>query len=127
MLTIEITPRFCETDALGHINNCVLLEWFEQARVPIFKVFTPDLDPKKWQLILAHNSIDYLAPILFSRNVEVRTHIEKIGTSSMTIIHEAFQNSIQVAKGKAIMVTYDYSMSKSRPLKSDEIKYLNEI
>lgn len=41
-----IQPRFNETDALGHINNTVLTAWFEGARDPIFKLFTPDLDTK---------------------------------------------------------------------------------
>lgn len=39
-----IKPRFNETDALSHINNTVLTAWFEGARDPIFKLFTPDLD-----------------------------------------------------------------------------------
>ncbi|NCU33617.1 MAG: acyl-CoA thioesterase, partial [Candidatus Moranbacteria bacterium] len=29
MLTKEITPRFSETDALGHINNNTYGVWFE--------------------------------------------------------------------------------------------------
>ena len=41
-----ITPGFYETDALGHINNTVIPMWLEKARTPIFKIFTPDLDPK---------------------------------------------------------------------------------
>ena len=45
-----IQPRFNETDALGHINNTVLTQWFEGARDPIFKLFTPDLNTKQWRL-----------------------------------------------------------------------------
>ena len=53
MLSEKLMPRFSETDVLGHINNTALPVWFEAARVPIFKIFTPDLDPKQWKLIVA--------------------------------------------------------------------------
>ena len=38
-----ITPRFSDTDALGHINNTVFAVWFEGARRDVFKIFTPEL------------------------------------------------------------------------------------
>ncbi len=54
---LTVCPRFNETDALGHINNSVLINWAEEARNPIFMIFTPDLDPKNWELILARNEV----------------------------------------------------------------------
>ena len=59
MITQKITPAFNETDALGHINNTVVPRWFENARVPIFKIFTPDLDPRDWHLIVVKVEIEY--------------------------------------------------------------------
>ena len=44
MLATSISPRFLETDALGHINNTVLPMWFEAAREPVFRMFSPELD-----------------------------------------------------------------------------------
>ena len=32
MLSLTVSPRFAETDALGHINNTVIPVWFEQGR-----------------------------------------------------------------------------------------------
>lgn len=56
MLELTFHPRFNDTDALGHINNASAASWFEEARRPIFEIFIPDLDPKKWNLILARIS-----------------------------------------------------------------------
>ncbi|MCJ8299448.1 MAG: hypothetical protein MJK13_11020 [Pseudomonadales bacterium] len=53
MFTNTISPRFLETDALGHINNTVLPMWFEASRDPVFKIFSPELDVNNWKLILA--------------------------------------------------------------------------
>jgi acyl-CoA thioester hydrolase len=39
MFRMTVTPRFYETDALGHINNTVMAGWFEAAREPVFRFF----------------------------------------------------------------------------------------
>ncbi len=49
MFTHKFSPSFTDTDALGHINNTRLPVWFERARNDLFRLFTPDLDPKKWR------------------------------------------------------------------------------
>lgn len=77
MLTERITPRFCETDALGHINNTVFTQWFEGARDPIFQIFTPNLDVRKWRLILAKISVDFHAESHYGKTVEIRTFISR--------------------------------------------------
>lgn len=118
MLNLTITPRFCELDGLNHINNAVYLEWFEQARIPLFKIFTPDLDVKKWRLIIARNEIDYLAPLQFGEQVTIKTYLEKIGSSSMTIVHECWADQTKVAAGKTVMIHYDYQNNQSVPIDS---------
>ena len=111
-----IEPRFSETDALGHINNSVFFSWCELARVPIFKIFTPDMDPHKWELIIARNEMDYLKEVLLTPEVLIKTYLSRIGNSSMTIEHEIFQNLEKVGHCKTIMIRYDYSKKKSIPL-----------
>lgn len=116
MFELVITPRFSETDALGHISNVSYPVWFEQARMPIFKLFTPDLDPKKWQLILASIHIDFKAQAYLNKDITVNTGLKKIGASSMVIQHNAYQSGVLVASGEAVMVQFDFQTQKSMPL-----------
>lgn len=125
MLKLNITPRFCELDGLGHINNAVFLEWFEQARIPIFKIFTPDLAIEKWRLIIARNEIDYLHPVKIDDRVFIHTVISKLGKSSMTIEHICFANDIKAAKGSSVMIHYDYKLKKSQPIEDQERQLLS--
>ena len=113
MFALTIQPRFLETDALGHINNTVLPEWFEQGREPIFKLFTPDLDISKWALIIARIEIDFLAELHYGEDVVVETGLSKIGRSSMDIFHRASQGGRICAQGKAIIVHYDFKQRTS--------------
>lgn len=116
MLEKIIEPRFNESDALGHINNAVFLTWCEHARVPLFKIFTPDLDTKKWELIIARNEIDYLKEVSPTSNVLIKTFLSKIGNSSMTVEHELFQNDAKVAHCKTAMIHFDFTNKKAIPI-----------
>lgn len=113
MFTMTVSPRFAETDALGHINNTTIPIWFEHAREPIFRFFTPDLDHKKWRLILARVEVDFVAELFYGEEVEVKSWIEKIGNSSMTIAQEVWQGDRMGAKGRAVMIHYDYGSKQS--------------
>lgn len=119
MFTQLITPRFCETDALGHISNTTLPLWFEGARNDVFKVFTPDLGLKKWPLILAKIEVDFVGQIFYQFDVEIRTYISRIGGSSFDVYQEAWQQGELKSKGKAIMVHFCYDSQKATPLTED--------
>lgn len=62
MLKITVNPRFGDTDGLRHIHNIALAEWFDLARNPIYRFFTPDLDLRyeKWKLIMVRMEFDFL-------------------------------------------------------------------
>jgi len=118
MFSINVSPRFGDIDGLGHVNNTVLPVWFETGRNSIFRLFSPDLDlsPDVWHLILVRTEFDFLSQMYFRSDVEIRTYITKIGNSSFTIGHEAWQEGELKARGQAVLVYYDFKLQKSIPL-----------
>lgn len=127
MFTTSFSPRFYETDAFGHVNNTVVAGWFETAREPIFRIFTPDMDVKSLPLILARIEIDFVAQIFYGRDVQVKSWIEKIGNASFTVVHEAAQNGEVVARGKAVQVFFDFTLQKSGKLPDQNRKELEKL
>lgn len=113
MITTIIEPRFSDTDALGHISNTSFPVWFEDSRTRLFEIFHPTLDVKTWPLIIARIEIDFLAQSYWGAEVTVKTYISKLGNSSCTVIHEAWQKDQMVAKGLAILIYFDYQSNKS--------------
>lgn len=128
MFTEIVTPRFGDVDGLGHINNTVIPVWFELARNPIFRFFTPDLSLKlgEWKLIMARVEFDFLAELFYGSDVEIRTYIIKIGNSSFTMAHEAWQNGRLAVKGKAVTVHYDFVNKKAAAIPADIKSRLSE-
>lgn len=102
--SITITPRFYETDALGHINNATIVAWFEIARVRFLEQLQGD-DPaaaKCW--ILASVQVDFKAETFYGGDVIASITDASVGNSSLTVICEMTQNDKLTVMGKAVLV-----------------------
>ena len=116
MLSTSVTPRFGDIDGLRHINNTKLPEWFELARMPLYRIFHPDLNFDGWGLIMARIAVDFTAQMTFDKDVEIRTWVSRIGRSSFTVTQEAWQDGVVGARGEAVVVHYDFANRKSLPI-----------
>ncbi|MDT8391198.1 MAG: thioesterase family protein [Lentisphaeria bacterium] len=119
MFTTSITPRFGDTDMLGHINNVALPRWFEAAREPVFRFFVPE--PAKatkatWPLILVHMDVDFHAEMNYGLDVDIRTTITRMGDTSLTLRHEAWQAGICKASGGVVLVCFDFTTGKKQSI-----------
>jgi acyl-CoA thioester hydrolase len=122
MFKNEITVRFNECDSLGHVNNSNYFIYFEESRRDIFRIFNPNLSIADWNLIVASTQCDYIREIGYSQKITVYSWISRIGTSSFTIDHAiSDEQNHWVARGKAVLASYDFETRKSVPL-TKEIK-----
>jgi len=104
---ITITPRFYETDALGHINNATIAAWFEVVRVRFLESLaegTPDI-VKSW--ILASVHIDFIGETFYGSDVTAKIVDASIGNSSFTLHTEMAQGDRETVRGKAVLVHMD--------------------
>lgn len=126
MFSMKLSPRFSETDALGHINNTVIPVWFESAREPVFQIFNPDQNLQNWNLIIAKIEVNYLAQIGYHNEIEVKTHISKIGGASFNVLQEVYQDDKRVAWGECVMVKFDYQNNASSKISDQEKGILSD-
>ena len=126
MFTEKLMPRFSETDALGHINNTALPIWFEAARTPIFRFFTPDLDCNQWKLIVAKIEVEFKGELFYGQQITIESSISHIGNSSFVIKQAAFQHDELCAVGHATIVRYDFDAKKAQTLNHQERELLSE-
>ena len=108
MITTTLVPRVSETDGAGHVNNTVVPVWLEAGRKAIFEIFTPDLDFARWRLALVNTNIDYLAQLYWQQEVEVRTWVERIGTTSFRLYEEIWQGDRCCVRARVTYVRFDY-------------------
>jgi len=119
LFTITVTPRFGDVDAFRHVNNACLPAWFELGRMPLYVLFRPDMDFDLWNLVLAHLSVDFHTPMALGYDVEIRTYVSRVGTSSFTSYQEAWQRGKLCASGEAVVVHHDAIEKRSLPIPSE--------
>lgn len=126
MFRTRIHPRFCDTDALGHISNTVLPTWYLEGREPLLRLFAPDLDFRRASLVVVRTEIDFPGEIRFGSDVEVTTALEKIGNSSLVVLQEVHQDGAVRGKARTVMVNFDPATRSSRPIPDDVRRQLED-
>ena len=126
MFRTRIHPRFCDTDALGHIGNTVVPVWLLEARESLLKLFVPDLDFRKSSLVVVRTEIDFLGELRFGADVEVTTALEKIGNSSLVVLQEVHQDDVARCRARTTMVNFDAQARRSQPIPDAVRKQLEE-
>ena len=122
----RIHPRFCETDAMGHIGNTAVSAWLLEGREPVLRLFVPDLDFRKGSLVVVRTEIDFMGELLFGSDVEVTTSLEKIGDASLVVLQEIRQDESLCCKARTVMVNFDPATRASRPIPASVREQLEE-
>jgi acyl-CoA thioester hydrolase len=109
--TVTITPRFYETDALGHINNASIAAWLEVVRMGFIASLSgsgSQQEPDRadnW--ILASLQIDFVAETFFGDDVIGCVTAAEAGNSSLTVHCELSQGGRLTVKARAVVVFMD--------------------
>jgi len=119
--TSKVNIRFADIDVMGHVNNAIYLNYFEQARMAWFKVLVgEDWDWKGAGILLARNEIDYMKPLLLNDNASILTTVEKMGNKSMTLTYQVYKETskgrVDIARGLSILVCFDYTKGTTIPV-----------
>ena len=117
MHEIEIRVRFCETDALGHINNASYFQYMEDARIRFFEHlgFGFENKTKTWNFVVASVGCDFISQGYYGQTLKVKTSVAKIGTKSFTLENNMICSETMkpIAKGYAVVVVFDFESQKS--------------
>lgn len=103
--------RWADIDALQHVNNAVYLSYFEQARIDYFR------EVVKWDwdalgMILASNTIHYLAPLFARDKARILMRSTRLGSKSFEMEYLVEKQTKTGPKiitfASAVLVAYDY-------------------
>lgn len=115
-----IGVRFCDTDMIGHVNNCAVAEYAEFGRVAFFRAMPRSAN----EVILVNLNIDFKAQMHLDDDVWVETWVESIGNSSITLVQDITANGKIAAKTRAVAVTFDYEANTPVRVPEDLRKHL---
>lgn len=128
----EIQIRFCDTDALGHVNNSNYLSYMELARISyIDRVFGNTIDWNEDGVILAKAVVDFKLPVMLNDKLFVYIRTARLGTKSFDIeylfVREVDGKDEVVSSGSTVMVAYNYAHNKTIEILPEWRKKIEEF
>ncbi|MBA4494700.1 acyl-CoA thioesterase [Paenactinomyces guangxiensis] len=118
MLETEIKVRFCETDALGHVNNTSYFIYLEQGRTDFFEQLGTPMTLSEWPFILGHIHCDFLRQAYSNQRLIVQTGVKQIGNKSFRLfqcILDAKSNE-PIAQSESVIVYFNFVSQRSEPI-----------
>lgn len=123
--SIPIKVRFCDLDAMGHVNNAAYLSYLEEARLAYYnQVLQMNTNNLEFDAVVARIEIDYIEQIRLGDEVEIYTRTAKIGNKSSDVEHLIV---IAGEKGRKIaaramtkLVSFDYKTEKTIPVPEEK-------
>jgi len=115
-LAIQATLR--DTDALGHVNNAVYVNWFEEVRTSYVCARRGFRDMAQVDFILASTTIHFRSPVYMLETIDMRCAPVRLGTSSWDLAYEgrAREDGRLVVDGLSTQVQYDYAARRKAPI-----------
>ena len=116
MFEHEVTVRWRDTDALGHVNHAVFLTYLEEGR-DAFYTRTLGADPN---YVVVRLEVDLRAEVRYpDRRVTVRIEVERVGTTSLTT-RETILTPAGETAAQARVVTVHWDAEQRKPVPWDD-------
>ncbi|MDB5094923.1 MAG: acyl-CoA thioesterase [Candidatus Eremiobacteraeota bacterium] len=88
---LEVRPRFCETDALGHVSNVIYTTYWELGRLRMFAAIGEADDSPRRTFPFQHMAVEIatrmLRPCFYDEELLVHSRALSLGRSSMVMEH----------------------------------------
>jgi len=115
---VDIPVRFRDSDAMGHVNNAVLVTYLEVGRQAYWQRFARPQEYASVPFLLAHVSIDFRSQLRLAEVVRVFLRTTWISERSFGIEYELRERDSGrlVATAESVQVTYDYGRQQVIPV-----------
>lgn len=116
--TQPIQQRFADADLFGHINNAVIMQYFDLAKLNYFRaVMGDDFDVRGIALVVVNTNCNFYAPAFLDETLRVKTGLVKIGDKSLVLEQRLCSAAGSVkAICTTVMVGFDPATNSSAPI-----------
>lgn len=116
--TMELSVRWGDMDAAGHVNNSRFFTYFEEARVEWMNEYLGDLQSDDTIPVLAHASCSFEQPVTHPATLIIEVYADPPGETSVTTHYRAHRadSEEQVAYGTAVLVWVDVNTGSPVPV-----------
>ena len=112
------TIRWADMDAFGHVNNVWYFRYMEQARIEWLVARAPQWTSENAEEgpVIVNASCDFLIPLVYPADFEVRMFLGAPGRSSIDTFYEIWADGRMFAQGASRLGWIKRSTGRSTPL-----------
>jgi acyl-CoA thioester hydrolase len=110
--TIEVIPRYCETDQAGVIHHGVFPIYFEMGRTELLRangLAYRDLEKTGFYMVVAELHVKYRRPAYYDEKLELVTECTKVTAAKIEHTYKLFRPGVGIllAEGSSILACVD--------------------
>ncbi|MFI3322791.1 MAG: thioesterase family protein [Rikenellaceae bacterium] len=116
MIKTDIQIRFSDIDMLGHVNNVILQQYFDQGKQLYFReVMGLSTLWSGNSFTTAATNTSYFVETRINDKIYVTTQIERLGTKSITFFQRIIEKESEIIKSesRSVLVGFDLKERKS--------------
>ena len=108
--------RFCDTDAIGHVNNAVYSVMCEAGRSEL-SLRCGLLAPEQGHVVvIARLELDFLREMTWPGEIRIETEVARIGNKSFNLRQRLWQDATLVARAHSVLAVLDQRTRRALPL-----------
>ncbi|WP_022910878.1 acyl-CoA thioesterase [Aestuariimicrobium kwangyangense] len=119
-MRVEVPLRWGDMDAQAHVNNGMVAEYLQEARVDFLHAAGVTEMLETGVVVISHQ-IEYLAPITYSpRPVVVDLGITHIGGARFEVAYLLSHDGVECARARSVLCPFDLASQQVRRLSAGE-------
>ena len=83
---LPLQLRFNDVDIMGHVNNAVIMEFFDYGKMKYFDDAEVYVEKEPITLVIVHSEVDFVGQILRGDHPEVWTKVVRFGNKSLEVL-----------------------------------------
>ncbi len=116
----RVPLRWVDLDAQGHVNNAVIADYLQEARVD-WLLSGPNAHLLGTSTMVVSHQVEYLGPVVFGiEPVQVTLSVGAVGASRFTVGYSVCQDGRELARARSMLCLYDYAASRPRRMTGAE-------
>ena len=115
---MHITPiqlRFNDIDQMGHVNNAVIMEFFDLGKSEYFTAIGLPPEEGEFTVMVVHVEVDFQRQIRYHDKIHVTTTVDHFGKKSLAMKQQVI-NTIRAYSARDRFGNYLIPAEEQRPL-----------
>lgn len=122
MFEFRCPLRWSDLDAQGHVNNALVVDYLQEARVAFFKSGPASRMLDDGVVVVGHQ-VEYVAPIDYSDDgVRVELVVAALGGARFEIAYLLHQSGRPVARARTVLCPFDFDVNRPARIPADEVR-----